>query len=151
MMVFGKLVSVVMEHVDAVGADDRHVAEAGRMIESIKNAVEKLRMSNHRIDPGRKECTALIDIVSPFTKLPMEKIYTIAKSLYLKSHEAYDLIKKFATTSREAAELPQKKAREQAELEKARLEEEAAAKAALEAEERLKNPKVSRWKRAPEG
>ena len=52
MMVFGKLVSVVMEHVDAVGADDQHVAEAGRMIESIKNAVEK-RMSNHRIP---KEC-----------------------------------------------------------------------------------------------
>ena len=69
MMVFGKLVSVVMEHVDAVGANDQHVAEAGRMIESIKIVVEKLRMSNHRIDPGHKECTALIHLIDSMARL----------------------------------------------------------------------------------
>ena len=66
MMVFGKLVSVVMEHVDAVGANDQHVAEAGRIIESIKNAVEKLRMSSHSIP---KECEALIHLIDSMARL----------------------------------------------------------------------------------
>ena len=66
MMVFGKLVSVVMEHVDAVGANDQHVAEAGRIIESIKNAVEKLRMSSHSIP---KECKALIHLIDSMARL----------------------------------------------------------------------------------
>ena len=46
---------------------------------------------------------------------------------------------------------PLKRAREEAELEKARLEKEEVAKAALEAEERARNPKISRWKKATEG
>ena len=122
-------------------------AKIFEVVTSIDNAVDGVEASTS----AEKICAPLIDIVSPFTSLPGNSINSIAKRLFLQSHDAYERMQKCVSMAKEAAEAPLKKAREEAELESIRQGKLAAERAALEAEERAKNPKTSKWKRAPDG